>query len=265
MAITKEIDGSTVACETLDVREGLTAGALTVGGVPITPGGGSLDRRAGSEYLEDFVTAGAISMVVDVAPGSVFITAVPSARGVGFVNLSTGGNGGGLSVNATTTFSRSVSKVGMGPLTLEWVAKSQSLPPILGTDFTVRMTMGINLQSGGAGPGECLGFTCGVAENGNSNWWAVLGNLPGEKFNTLVAVDFAFHTFTIVHDPTIPRVQWFIDDVLTNTFMGVPPVQTLPGPQPVAICANIKSLTAGNNPGLLLDYMFWRYEFSRPF
>lgn len=255
MTIRRELESSDVACETLDVRASLTvAGVAVVPGPPTPPAPTAPHTR--STFLQDFVNDAGVLFTVDVAPASGNMTTQISARAVGIAQISAGGNGGGITLkfNAlTNTFSQ----VGFGVLTLEWVCQLPALAPTAVADATYRL-FASTLQQSGFGNGNCLGFTMGFAENGVANWFAVLNDAT--KFNTGVPYNFVgHHRYTIVHDPSIPRVQWFIDGVLTNTFNGVPSVNGLS----VTMSANLKSITQGNSPEIRCDYMYWDYVYNR--
>jgi hypothetical protein len=235
-------------------------GPLDTNWVLLGSSGGGIPPSLGSEVLEDFINAAGVNFVIDVAPGTGIITSSPNTRTVGLAQLSPGANNSGVSVQTTQGFTKQINDVDLGVLTLEWIASLNNFPavvPAVGSDYTARMLAGTTIQSG-FGNGLCLGFTLGLAENGNANWWAVLSDAV--KFDTGVLVTTGFHKYTIVFDPTIPRIQWFIDGVLRHTFNGVPSAIGFA----IAIYASIKSITAANNSVILLDYMYWKQEFTRP-
>ena len=221
------------------------------------PSGGGIEPSQVAEFLEEFVNENGWTGSTDAGTGAATLTNLVGTKFVGTMQLETNAVNDGASVNLATSPGANFAQfltVGFGVLTVEWLAMLDDIPAG-GNDFTTRLTAS-NLIPSGFGNGTCLGFSSGVAENGNANWWGILS--AASKIDTGVAVDTAPHRFTVIYTPGT-GVEWFIDGVSVATILGVPPIDG----QSTFFGANIKNLSAVG-PFLFVDYIWFRYDITRP-
>ena len=225
----------------------------------LTPVAPSLPPYQAVEFLEEFLNEDGWTGATDAGTGAATLTMLSGTKFVGTLQMETNAIGDGASVNLATSGGANFAKfltTGFGVLTIEWLAMVDDIPAGDGTnDFTTRLTSGNTIPSG-AGNGTCLGFSSGVAENGNANWWGILS--VASKVDTGIAMDTDPHRFTVVYTPGV-GVEWFIDGVSVATILGVPPIDG----QDAFIGANIKNISAGV-PFLFIDYIYFKYDITRP-
>jgi len=209
------------------------------------------------EFLEEFLNENGWTGTTDVGTGAATLTNLSGTKFVGTMQVETNAIGDGASVNLATAGGANFAQfltTGFGVLTIEWIAQLSDIPAG-GADFTTRLTAGNTIPSG-FGNGVCLGFSSGVAENGNANWWGILSD--ASKADTGIAVDSDPHRFTVVYTPGT-GVEWFIDGVSVATIPGVPPIDG----QSAFFGANLKDISIGG-VDLWIDYIWFKYDITRP-
>jgi hypothetical protein len=230
---------------------------IASGGAPASSGGGP---STVVEYLEEFINVNGFLVASDAGGAPTpQLTSVPGTRMVGVAQLSVNSPPQGVSLNLSSggaNLAQFLCQLGLGVYTFEAIALLDLVPTGI-DDYTVRLTTSNTITSG-AGNGTCLAFTAGTAENGNANWWGALN--AATKVDTGIPVDDTNpHRFTIVYTPSV-GVRWFIDGVSVAFIAGNPPING----QSAFVGANLKSIGVNGDPTLLIDYLYLKYEITRP-
>lgn len=267
-------------------REFAAQYARVIGGVDGTPvdvdiasasnggGGSSSDpypTRPPAEvfdYFNDFIEGAGVKITEDSGnPSTGFSNTTGPEIRIVRIGIGNPGEGAYCEVGSAGLFGNFLPIGGAGmaagqQLIIEW-GGGLDTEPVAEADFCARF-LASNLMassSGAGGNGTGFGFSCGLAQNGNINWWGFLNDAQKVDLGVSpVDLDYNSAVFRVVYTKGT-GVEWFINGTLVGSIAGAPPAEG----SAVNLGCNCRSDSGGDGaqPTLVWDYVWVHYEYTR--